>query len=94
MTSAEDVRLVAAMAAIIETLNLVGNETPEGLLYAGTMHILTLQGFRTIVGALVRCGWAERRPGPCLQITEKGRAFAARLRRQREGAGATGGSDG
>ena len=94
MTTPAEGRMAAVLASFIETLAEVGDETPEGLLYAGSMHIITLQGFQTVAGALVRGGWAERRPGPCLQITEKGRAFAAELRRHRERAGAMGGSDG
>lgn len=69
-------------ATILSTLNEAPTgESPEGFLYAGLMAHVDLSEFQLLTGSMIENGLLERRVGPVLSITEKGRGIAAEVDR-------------
>lgn len=73
-TKESDRKIMLALA-VLSTVNET-KEAPEGVLYAGLMGMMDLDGFQRIIGGLVETGLLVRRPGPCVAITEKGKIAA------------------
>jgi hypothetical protein len=69
--------LARIVAIIVETIAV--DEIPSGILYAGLMNNLSLDGYHRVMAALYKDGIAEELPGHVIRATEKGKNLAAEL---------------
>jgi len=72
-------KLAVLLATVITSLDESSGETREGILYAGLMGHVDMDGFHVLVAALLRMGAVERGPNFLLRITARGREIAKKL---------------